>query len=202
MTVAKDAMKMASYVKNLVNVERKEFMQPIMAAQYDSTGGNTAFGLCYPSQGLLSVNNRIGDSIKLHELSIRGDLSLGSAAYSQLRIIIFKGKHEDNRTYTIANDILENNGTAVTAYNYFLSGKKIDERFNTKFLHDKVYTLTNNKPIIPFHLKIKLGWHLNFVRGTTNVMDGGLYMIFISNQPTAANAPVVNFTAFTSFTDD
>lgn len=198
---ASQLYKDVKYLKDMVNVESKEFIQPIIGTQYSNSGTNGAFGLCYPGQGI-SRETRVGDSIKLQHLMIRGDMSKGAAAYSQVRMIIFKGKSEDNKTYTIGGDILQDNGIAG-AYAFFLSTKKLDEMYNTKILYDKVFTIDSAKTnIIPFRLKLKLGWHQRFIKGTNTIMDGGLYMVFVSNQPVAADAPVINFTAVTQYTDD
>lgn len=200
MATAMKALKVAERIKNLVNVETKEFTQTLITAQYTNTGANAAFGLCYPGQGL-GNGMRIGDSIKVHNFKIKGVVNLGAAATSQVRILIFKGKAEDNKTYTVGGDMLEL-GTAGP-YQYIFSPKKVDEYFNTSILWDKTFTLDSaNHQIIPFSHHIKLGWHTKFIKGTNTFMDGGLYFCAVSNQTVLANAPLITFTTETTYTDD
>jgi len=185
---ARKALKLAMSIKRAINTEYKYF--DVTATALPSTTASF-INLCQPSQGD-SVVQRDGDSIKLARMSGRIILQKNSAAtITTLRCILFRGKAENAVSYA-GTDLLETISVVAPKANH--------EKFRTKILYDKIYTLNADKSVLTFDWNFKLFGHCNFTAAGTNVEDGGLYLMLLSSE--VANFPSFNYYFRTTFTDN
>lgn len=188
------AYRLASKVARMVNVEYK-FVDASTTATAISTSGSF-FVLDSISQGN-AVSQRTGDSIKPEDLMVRFFIAQNATAVAtQFRVIIFRGKAENNVAY-VAGDLLEYTGSAISC----ISPKTHAEKYRTKFLYDQVHTLSiNGTRCKTVEFNLKLQGHVNFVAGGTGVEDGGIYMFVVSSE--SVNTPVFSFISRLSYTDN
>lgn len=195
-TKTTSAYSIAKRALAIVKKNAPEVKQYSGSINYQPTTSAAMIGYEIPiiPQGV-SNNQRIGDTVYLRNLVVRGIILRGAVAISQIRVIIFKGKAEDQKTYTIGTDLLED-------VPYVYSIKKQDEKYNTKFLYDKVFTFDSVKTnIINFHFNLKLGWHLHFTEQLNTFRDAGLYIAMVSNQAVAGDAPQLQWNYDVFYTD-
>lgn len=188
--LAYKAFKTAKWVAGLVNAESKYYEATAIATASTYTGA--LIPLCYPAQGV-GASQREGDSIKLKNLTIRGEFVFNGTNAENTRLIIFNDKENASTT---AGDILEYTGSAVSVY----SGKNPNLRFDTKILYDKTFTLDSSNPIRRFDIVLKCGWHTNFAAGTTTIENNSLKLLFIGQQ--AAAGATLSFIAKTTYIDN
>jgi len=186
---AMKALNLAKKVARMVNVEYKAFDSDFSGG-VDNAGG--IVNIFTPVQGS-NYDQRDGDSVKPLRLSGRLFITQnGSAQKTALRIIIFRGKQENQQPYTVA-DVLQ-----IPSH---LAPKATHERFRTKILYDKLYHMSNNgNSSIVANYDFKLFGHTLFANDDTEVENGGIYVLVISNEN--ANFPVVNWYLRTSYTDN
>lgn len=207
---ADKALKIAMKLKDMVNIEYKEYEALI---QYKKIGNGTnvpavsdsiqALALCQPAQGTTS-GTRVGDSIKLQRLSGRGHIAWvnqaappGGTLTAAIRVILFRGKADNNRTYytNIAPDpMFDQIGV--------LGAKTENQKYLTKFLFDRTYQLDvtrTNK--INLNWNFPLNWHQNFRTGVTGIEDAGLYLIVVTDTGIIPACEfIMNYSV--SYTDD
>lgn len=124
---------------------------------------------------------RDGKSVKTLNLTFKAYAQ--SAASGVVRVIIFKGKSENNRTF-VPGDILQTTGQVHSV----LTTKDDSERYNTKILMDKTLVVTPSAGSIDGYRlmfkSIKLGHYVTYAASDTagtDIEDGGLYMLVIGN---------------------
>jgi len=192
--VAGKALKTALMVKSLVNVESKY----IDIAPFSSAIPNT--GVIYLtnalSQGITSVT-RIGDSVKMHSMELRGSINQStSATQSIVRMWIIKHKEPRGATLALATDLWEN-----TNVNTFL---QVNKRNRYTVLLDRTFHLQEGGASQAlFHIKKKLGQHTIYDGNAGTVADiqkNAYYVVFLSNEPTYT--PSVNMAVRLRYTDD
>lgn len=204
--LAKAAYSTANFVKDMVNIEYKTHMlDPIGPLPIDSTGAvmelvaesNGAAYFPGISQGD-GNDQRIGDSIKLQRCVFRGTLvKHSSATVSLVRVILFRGKAEDGKVYTVG-DIL---GTGAAGAHTVYSSKDEDNKYNTKILYDELFILDSVKSqYVEFNWNKELNWHTRYVAASNVIAEGGLNLLMFSTE--AVNAPVLNGCFKISYTDD
>lgn len=193
---ARQALSLARKVARVVNTEYKYTIDTSNIANLSWAG--QIIPLCKPVQGL-TTNDRIGCSIRLMRLSGRIAIYLNSASsHSHVRVILFRGKNEDNIVPT-PTDVLDN----TTGGQFFMAPKNENNKYNSKFIYDKTYSLsTGSRNTILLKYNFKMYGHVNFTPGvaTANVENGGLYMLVVSNEPT--NGPNFVSTMRTSYVDN
>lgn len=193
---AQKALKLAQQLKRMVNVEYKlDYANSILGTGDAITWTGVVRNLCQPTQGD-GVTNRDGDSIKTLRLSGRLFIQQNaSATDSLLRVIIFRGKNENRVAYAPSDFLQSAVGLMV------LNGKEYENRFQTKTLFDKTYSLSSaGKSNYLVNMNLPLTGHIQFGTGSTDIENGGIYMLLISNEQT--NTPLVTYTLKTSFTDN
>lgn len=195
--LAKAAYSTANYVKDMVNIEYKVYRIETtpttfnnLGVIYDLIGSNSGFAGI--QQGI-TVNDRIGDSIKLQRMVFRGLIQKNAAAtINSIRIIVFQGKAEAGLMYSTA-DILE----STNVY----SGKNENNRYNTKVLYDEVKVIDSVKSqYLELDWNIELNWHAKFEAGVTTIADGGLYMLLLTGA--SVNLPSWDGVFRITYTDD
>lgn len=195
---ANKALQLASKVYRFVNTEIKFHDVTTSATAIPNTG--TINGLSAVPQGD-GQSSRDGDSMKPLHLTVRGYLVSNQAnAYPQIvRVIVFRGKQENGVGFS-ATDILE---TASV-----LSPKNYTDRFRTKILYDQTFHL--NQPGLtaaaygeisrPFNINMKIIGHTNFTATSTSIEDGGLYILYLSNNVT--NLPTMDYYSRLTYVDN
>lgn len=195
---------MAKKIVRLINVEKKHYTtNSITQADYNGT----YIDLCDPVQGL-DQDERQGDSIKPLHMTIRGHIAPSSSGgtYQYCRIVIFRYKDENGVALT-PNMILDPNFVGTSSAH--LCGKNWDKKFHSKILFDKVFTVgypaasSGNLPATrTFKFQKKLFGHINWSDSSSTEEGGGLYMLVISNQASATNAPAVQWVSRATYTDN
>lgn len=193
-STAYNALRLASTVARMVNTEKKYVdASGTIAPTY--TGSVTSFTV---SAGT-SESQRIGSSIKPLHFTLRGTIYASSVGNEQqyFRLILFRGKQENGVAYT-ASDILENTGGVYSPF----SAKKYDNRFHTKIIWDKLIAVNKSTASTTKMVKFskKLFGHMTFDGATTNVEDGGLYLLCISD--VASNPAALNYYSRLTYTDN
>ena len=175
--LARKAFKTAKWVAGLVNAEYKFFEVNTSPTAVDYNGG--IYALCYPAQGV-TAETRNGDSIKIKNLTLRGQFSQNSTTTETVRMIIFIDKENE----TVAgSDLLEITGSSQGVF----SPKNPNLRFDSKILLDKTYIINSNSPIKKFDLTLKIGVHTNFIATTTNASNNALKLLVIGQNASAGS---------------
>lgn len=141
-------------------------------------------------------NTRDGDSIKPLNLTMRGlisaDASVTNNGATFVRVVVVRAKHERGTSPTWASVF----GSAST-----LAAKDHDNRFETKILYDRLFSLDANKgSTLTFNKIIKLDGHIQFDGGASTIRNGGIYLMHMSN--VATNLPSLNVNTRLSFVDN
>lgn len=146
--------------------------------------------------------SRIGSSVKLLRVSGRIHAQMNDSSSrptNQFRLILFRGKQENDQPIFV-NDVLANPG----GLQQITSPKNWSNRFHTKIIYDKTYTLSRaGQATIALSWNFKLFGHLQFNSqdNTGNdIENGGLYMLLISDC-SVPDAPLLEIQLQTSFTD-
>lgn len=187
--IAYKALKTAKFVAGLVNAESKFFEANLTATAQTYSG--QIVPLCYPSQGV-TVNQREGDSIKMKNLTMRGDIVYNGTNSETVRLIIFNDKENQATT---AGDILEYVGSSLSVY----SGKNPNLRYDSKILYDKAFIVDANTPIRKFDIVLKIGLHVNFSSGTNTINNNALKILIIGQN---VSGSLVQFISKTTYLDN
>lgn len=186
--MAASAYLMAKGLKKASNIEYKAAdVQDLSNANYSgyiATLNNIPQGA--------TDSSRVGDSIKLQTVTIRGQLGRVTSD-STCRVILFWDKQNK---VTTASDILQYVGSSYAPF----SDKYYDKRFQTKIFYDKVFTLDSNSPLRPFKIVKRIGLHTQFEAGSNTINTGVLRLLFISN--VNANTPSLQYNSHLTYTDD
>lgn len=196
---ANAALSLASKVYRFVNTEVKFHDVTQTGTAIPNTGSIN--GLSAITQGDTSLT-RDGQSVKLMNLTIRGFITTNqSQPYPQItRIILFRGKQENGVGFS-ATDILE---TASV-----ISPKNYTDRFRTKILYDQTFYQNQGAGLSaaafgtlsrPFNINLKCQGHVNFAGSSTNIEDGGLYLLYLSNQ--ATSTPTITYYSRLTYVDN
>jgi len=208
--LARNGYRLASRIAEMVNIETKAYTMGQTAGIPDPVMTTVAFNWSSMTNGILNDPGlgdqdfqRIGDSIKIHNLKLNGLLFRASGVDTiAMRVILYwdEGNMSPNGT-----DVLYASGFgqvgSITTF------KDWDKRKNTRILHDETFILTatagsiNNFGGNFHHFKIskKLGLHTQFEAGTQTIVTGALRIMFLSNSPSNSTA---YFTSEIQYTDD
>lgn len=196
MNVAGNALKMANFVRSIVNVEYKwndtiviptriswlGYRLPIMQAINLGTG----------------PNDRNGDSIKYTSLQVKytitaGDFS-GNPTGTIVRFIIVQGQKENDETPQL-DDIYDVTGSPALVN----SLRKISTDQNWKIVYDKKYVVVNDteRELVTEDLYLEFDHHCKYVTGDQTAADGGLYMFVMSDKDPSSDNERPEFTCST-----
>lgn len=192
------AAKLASMVYKVVNAEEKYHDHTLTAANLTDSGAVANLTAISQETTAASDTVREGDSIRPQRLEMRVRMTrsttVGGAA--ACRLILFRYKNERGSVPTVT-DILESASV--------VSPKKHDDRFESKVLFDKLFTMnpglagTGNMNKV-FDLRFKLDGHVNYEGTNTIPNNGGLYLLYISDQSSAY--PTILMTSRLIYTDN
>lgn len=195
--MAYSALVMAKRLKDMVNIEYKALDTATSVNNVDWTG-NIRYPLASITQGDTD-SNRIGDSIKLQNYTLRYRCVWNPATtYSQIRLLIVEDKQARfSQGALTTSSLLTQNATA-----YATMGNKVyDNRFMTKILYDKTINLYADHPVSEQDIVIPLNFHAQF-DGSTGRRTGDLFVCCISNIAPGANAPFIDFVERITYTDN
>lgn len=196
MSVASTALKVANFVRGIVNAEFKYADLNLVPTNVDFNGITGNFHNIV--QGTTS-QTRNGDTIKLSSLQIRGTLQSASTATGPVfvRFILVQGIKEQGAAPVLDN-ILTTVGTAAVIN----SLREVNPESNYKVLMDKTFRMNigtdNQNKAIEIYIRPK--HHIKYNTGTVNAASGGLYYFFVSN--VSANLPSVQFQSRIRFIDN
>lgn len=196
-STANKALRLARKVANLVNIEFKYKDTSLSQTAFDWSGSIAT--LNNPAQGQTDTT-RIGDSIKVQSLKIRGTVNNASGANitSNCRLIVFWDEQEQIST---AADLLENTASTVTPF----SPKHYDKRFRSIVLFDQMVTMSSvsgsNSAFRNFEIELPIGKHTQFSAASTTINTGALKFLYISDLVTS-NLPTITYYARVFYTDD
>lgn len=187
------ALKLARRLADAVNTEFK-LVDNFDSQAISSTGLMFSVLGTQPVQGLLD-GNRIGDSIKMQNLTLRFYGQINGVQPSLIRVLVFEDKQ--TKIATPAN-LLAQVGTIHAVH----SPKFFDTRFQTKVLLDTVIALNNDSPQPRREHVIPINYHAQFNNGTQTVNTGDLKILFISNINTGGSTPTLTWSTRLTFTDN
>lgn len=134
------------------------------------------------SQGTTN-NTRIGDTVSPTSISMRMKMNLhASATASQVRVIVYRWISEAPNTASVS-DIL---GTSTIS-----SFKSDDNRYQSEFLMDRVFSLNTDRPEIYLQRKIKLNKYISFPEGSATPNRNAIYIAILSDE--ATNTPTLDY---------
>lgn len=190
-SAAYSALKIARKLKDAVNIEYKYYSQNnAISADY----GGTVTALNLIPQGITD-SQRIGDSLKMQNLTIRGVWTLQGGQQAVCRHLVVLD--HQNKVST-AGDVLDNIGSGYAPY----SAKQYDKRFQTRILYDKTFVVDANNPLKAFDLVVPVNSHTQYDSALTTIDTGALKIICLSNIAAGATAPYFSFTSRLTYTDN
>lgn len=152
------------------------------------------------AQGLDYANNRVGDSVKLQNITLRVKLQINAAATrTGMRCILFRDL-DGYGTAPSVSDILNSSGNSISLLypkNYLNS-----DRFSI-LADDLVSMSITNDQMVLLEYDITHEGHVKYLGTTaTNSSNGkgSIYVLFISDEPTLT--PTYAFHSRVYFTDD
>jgi len=188
-SIAQKALKTAQYVAGLVNAEAK-FVDTFQNAQNIDYIGTQVI-LCTPPQGVGS-DERTGDSIKIKNLTLRGNIKR-STADCIVRIIVYWDKEN---SIPNTSSFLEQVGNSFSV----ISPRNESSKFRAKTLYDSKFIITADTPIQEFECVVKIDDHVNFAVNSTTLVQGALKILWVSN--INANLPTLDYFARTTYMDN
>lgn len=193
-SVALKAYKMARRLMDSTNIEYKE-LQTLSSSQTPPYSG-TIYTLNTVAQGD-DFNQRIGDSIKCQNLTLRGKIlpPPSSNAAEFIRLTIFWDKQN---VITTGGQLWNNAGGTLAPF----SQKTEDTKYQSKVLYDRTWKLIPNtdNDAQQFTVVLPINMHTHYSGNTTTIKDGALKMCLISDQTTAVH--LVSFDSIVSYTDN
>lgn len=213
---ARSAWRATKQIKRLINVEVKRHY---FSEGISSTTPGTGISSSWAARSLCNVAiddtmyTRDGNSIKPLNLSFKllFQMAQGTAANfvdRHLRVIILRCKSEQT---TGATEVLSAyTGTSGLPSNEdILSFKSPTTRYNTTTLMDKVYKLrvsdqnSTGTARLMISETMKLSGHINYFDASTAPENGGIYMLFCTDEPlVTSGAPTLFINSSLSYTDN
>lgn len=192
-SMAYSALKMAKRLKDMVNTEYKYYDQQVNAS-YDHTGNLNILNT--PAQGQTDTT-RIGDSIKIQNLTLRGYIYANALATSTLfrLMVIWDPQNKSSAT----SDILQNIASVYAP----ISPKNYDKKFQTKVLLDKCYSIVSggaDSAMRQFDFVLPINQHTQFDAASTTINTGALKILLVS--AAGANLPTCVYSARVTYTDN
>jgi len=183
-------------IRKLINVENKFFD---LNANLTATQAGAVQYLSGIVQGV-DLSQRIGDSIRIQRIIVRGTSYVGVTSPTSLRFIIFRDM-ENGGAAPAGSDIMANAGgagAAVSEFNYINSQKRF------VIVYDELSTLDalSNLTSIESYEHSGLG-HVNYrdtTAAVTGAAEGSLWAIALTDA--GANQPTIRFSCRIIYTDD
>jgi hypothetical protein len=189
-------------IRKLINIETK--FHDAVNVHTASTAGDV-YCISELAQGLTSTD-RVGDSIKLQHIEIRGKVTCGSAATTSIiRFIAFRDL-DGYGTAPTAAQVLELTGSVSTP----LSPYKFNNNTRFSILFDETFTLQYGSDLkaqgtssTSFYFAEAHGGHVKYLTGAAAPAadgKGSIYILIASDE--ATNVPLVSAYSRILYTDD
>lgn len=144
---------------------------------------------------------RIGVKIRPKALVIRGNVQMNPSFTGNnqiVRVAVLQYKNDDGRTLTMTSDFYDSADINTN--------KKWDERFNSRTLWDKTFTLSDMMSSRVFKVVLKprdISFKVNAVPGTPDAIysTGGLYLLVWQDNTSSTNSPAFECFYNMSYTD-
>lgn len=201
-SMALSAVKGVSYIKSLINVEKKKHYSGLALQPVPLASLATAHNLSAIAEGP-NLDQRNGISILAQNLLFRGQIvraveNTAIANFVRVMLVLdYQYRDTDPTLDTIINNT-SSNYSIITPLDQYING-----RF--KILMDKTYTLTADKPtaIIEYYKNFGRKFHIKY-QGTT-AADGALnknqLMVFYWTT-SSSNPPTITWNSRLSYTDN
>lgn len=187
-------------IRKFINIETK-FIDTVQGAATQDATGNV-YCISQVAQGLTSAT-RVGDSVRIQSIEVRGHVLANSAATNTtVRLIIFRDL-DGYGTAPATADILEGVGTTMAPF----SPEKFNKRERFSILYDQMLMVqggtTQGLAGTPFYFQTTHQGHILYLAETAATASNGkgsVYVMCLSNE--ATNTPTLRFSSRVLFTDD
>ena len=191
MGTARKALRLATRVAGMINVEYKYLDQNYTASIIDYNGGLNS-SLCSPAQGV-GVSEREGDSIKVKNVTIKGAWKYNGDD-SICRMIVF---YDPDNTISSVSEFLDTVGSSLAVY----ANRNQTYKFSAKTLLDHSISITADNPIRQFKHVVNIDNHTNFTPAGTTIIKGAIKLLVIS-QAVTVNVPLFEYTTHATYVDN
>jgi len=196
-SLARRTMSGLNEIRKLINIESKIIDTNATRPSIPATGTVTC--LTQVAQGL-DYANRVGDSIRLQNLTLRARLFVnGSATNSVIRVVVFRDLdgYGTAPTFGTVMDSLGGNSNPLASTSWL-------NRDRFSILFDEFLTLdVNGTQSMPLYYHSAHQGHVKYL-GTTAAAasngKGSIYLLFVADE--ATNTPTIAWNARVEFTDD
>lgn len=181
-------------LKDMINIEYKYIDTVDTGSNPTYAGGYATFTM--PAAGT-GDSQRIGDSVKLQRLMMRGEIRYATAGTDgqTVRLIIVNDKQNK---ISAVSDLLDSN--YLSTVNAVNAPKNYDKRFQTKILYDRSFLVNSQNIERRFVINLPLNFHAQFDAAGSTIDSGSLKYFLVSDQMT--NPPTVNFVGRITYTDN
>jgi hypothetical protein len=187
-------------IRKLINIETK-FVDTVSGLAAATQSGVVTC-VSQLAQGLTSTD-RVGDSIRLQHIEVRGTIIINAAATNTtVRVLVFRDL-DGYGTAPTGADVLENVGGTVAPNSPYRFNRR--ERFS--ILYDEMFQvqsiLAQGTSSAAFYYSSAHEGHVKYLAATASAAangKGSVYVMAISEEPT--NTPTYDFYSRILFTDD
>jgi hypothetical protein len=187
-------------IRKLINIETKFIDTNQTSVGINTTG--TMFPITQLAQGLTSTN-RVGDSIRIQHLEVRGRVVINNTASTSLIRVMVVRDLDGYGSAPAVSDVLEVNGSVGAP----LSPEKFQKRERFSILYDELIALqgssTTGTASVPFSFSSSHQGHVLYLGTTASAASdgkGSVYVLAVSDEGT--NTPGIAFISRVLFTDD
>jgi hypothetical protein len=192
-SLARRAVSGLDQIRRLINIETKSFLL------YTTSNPSTTTSVEYASGILQGTDQgqRVGNSIKLHDITITGSLYFNSSSNQTFVRLLLIRDMENSGSLPTAAQIFETTGNPYSPLNFTNS-----KRFSV--LVDNFMTVdpTSNRSLI-FRENVSLERHVSYRTSVATIggaAEGTLYWVSLSNE--ATNTPSLTTYLQFTYTDD
>ncbi len=183
----------------LINIEEKFIISA--SAGTSVTFNGVLQDLCSPAQGA-AVNQRIGDSLKLQRITVRGSVYLGAAATTVRAMLILDKQNQA----AAGSDILAGAGNVYAPQSTIVD--QYEERYHVLGDTGHVSLTLNDKQSLDFTFsvanevlsKMNAEGHIRFAPGLTTITTNSLKLVLFSS--VSASTPTCYYYGKVEYTDD
>lgn len=194
-STANRALLLAKKLADAVNIEYKDSEY---AAVVSPNWNGTIISLCNTITQGVGNAQRVGDSLKMQRLTVRGYCNNTSAVANveYMRLIVFIDKA---MTIATVADLLETAGSTYVS----LSPKNDQTKYNSIVLYDQPFKMIKGtvNEIITFEINLPIDLHVNYSTASPNVRTNDLKVAFIGQTAAATGGSFVWYSNL-SYTDD
>lgn len=208
--VARSAYRIASKIKDVINIETKSYLYAMTSAAPDPLYQTASFA--YNGLTPVTVNTpplgdedyeRIADSIKVHRLKLMLRITkpnnIQEIAY---RVVVFWD--EGNQVANVSNIFY---ATLLSTPLATVSPKDWDQRHDSRILYDKHFLMKDSQwngsnygsDIHYVDVSLPIGLHTQFEAGTQAIVTGALKFTVISDSSTNST---LHWQSMITYTDD